>query len=133
MQPAMSFYGELPDSYTMIVNTLSPVIAKIREDAAGKLAAEVEPFDKAIEDRNNSIKALRDGSKDGKLSEENQKEVTRLESEIATQRADKEKAVAAFGATEPLVKQVIDLALLANGLLRGENLSQFINRSVQLL
>lgn len=137
MQPGMSFYGELPDSYNLIVNTESPVIKRIKESADGAILSSVEEHAKQIEEYNSQITALRDSVKDkgadAKLSEEDQGKLTNLEGQVTHQRKEQDKLIGNYATSQPLVKQVIDLALLANGLLKGEPLNAFIRRSVNLL
>lgn len=133
MQPGMSFYGELPDSYNLIVNVESPVIKRILGDAEASLMPKLSPIFDAIADNNAKAKALRDGAKDGKLSDDEQNQIKHFDEETTHQRAEEKKEASAYASGQPLVKQVIDLALLANGLLRGASLNDFIRRSVSLL
>ncbi len=133
MQPGMSFYGELPDSYNLIVNIEHPAIKRIKEAADNDVMPDIKPINAAIAENNDKIKALRDGAKDGKLSEDDENQVKHLEETVTHDRHQQSKAITDFAANQPLVKQVIDLALLANGLLRGEALNDFIKRSVALL
>ncbi|MCM1028091.1 MAG: molecular chaperone HtpG [Pseudoflavonifractor sp.] len=133
VQGGMAFYGELPDSFNMIVNTEAPAIKRIKDEADKELLPTVEPLHAEIDRLNGELKALRDSAADGKLSDEQQGQSTHLEQEIASRRAEIDKKAAEWTDSKPLVKQVIDLALLANGLLKGEALSQFVNRSVSLL
>ena len=133
MQPGMSFYGELPDSYNLIVNTESPVISKIKDEAMAALSATVAPFAAEITSGNDQISNLRKNAKDGKLSDDDQKKVTDLEAAVDKARKEQESAIADYARTQPIVKQVIDLALLGNGLLKGADLTEFIHRSVTLL
>lgn len=133
MQPGMSFYGELPDSYNLIVNTESPVISKIKDEAMAALSATVAPFAAEITSGNDQISELRKNAKDGKLSDDDQKKVTDLEAAVDKARKEQESAIADYARTQPIIKQVIDLALLGNGLLKGADLTEFIHRSVQLL
>lgn len=133
MQPGMSFYGELPDSYNLIVNTESPVISKIKDEAMAALSATVAPFAAEITSGNDQISNLRKNAKDGKLSDDDQKKVTDLEAAVDKARKEQESAIADYARTQPIIKQVIDLALLSNGLLKGADLTEFIHRSVQLL
>lgn len=137
MQPGMSFYSELPDSYNLIVNTEHPIIKKIKEGADSKVLDSMEEMAKSIEEKNSTIQALRDTVKDKgadvKLSDEDQGKVTNLENEVIHLRKEENRIVSDYAASQPLVKQVIDLALLANGLLKGEALNAFIRRSVNLL
>lgn len=133
MQPGMSFYGELPDSYNLIVNIEHPAIKRIKEAADNDVMPDIKPINAAIAENNDKIMALRDGAKDGKLSEDDENQVKHLEETVTHDRHQQSKAITDFAANQPLVKQVIDLALLANGLLRGEALNDFIKRSVALL
>ncbi|MCF0220391.1 MAG: molecular chaperone HtpG [Muribaculaceae bacterium] len=125
MQPGMSFYGELPDSYNLIVNTEAPVIKKIFADADAKLADKTKPLTEAITEADTKLRNL---AKDAPEADRKA-----LEETMAKNRAERSKAVEVFAAEESLIKQVIDLALLANGLLKGADLSAFIARSVSLL
>ncbi len=133
MQPGMSFYGELPDSYNLIVNTESPIIGKIKDEAMAALSATVAPFSAEITSGNDQISELRKNAKDGKLSDDDQKKVTELEASVDKARKEQESAIASYAQTQPVVKQVIDLALLGNGLLKGAELTEFIHRSITLL
>lgn len=133
MQPGMNFYGELPDSYNLIVNTESPIIGKIKDEAMAALSATVALFSAEITSGNDQISELRKNAKDGKLSDDDQKKVTELEASVDKARKDQESAIAAYAQTQPVVKQVIDLALLGNGLLKGAELTEFIHRSITLL
>ena len=133
MQPGMSFYGELPDSYNLIVNTENPIIGKIKDEAMAALSATVAPFAAEITSGNDQISELRKNANDGKLSDDDQKKVTELEATVDKARKEQESAIAAYAQTQPVVKQVIDLALLGNGLLKGADLTEFIHRSITLL
>ena len=132
LQPGMAFYGELPDSYNLVVNTEHPLVAGIRDKATEALEATVKPLADKIEADNTEISKLREAHKAGSDAESDQK-VKDLEKEVADSREQQEKAISDYAAGQPLVKQLIDLALLANGLLKGKDLSAFISRSVSLL
>ena len=132
LQPGMAFYGELPDSYNLVVNTEHPLVAGIRDKATEALEATVKPLADKIEADNAEISKLREAHKADSDAESDQK-VKDLEKEVADSREQQEKAISDYAAGQPLVKQLIDLALLANGLLKGKDLSAFISRSVSLL
>jgi molecular chaperone HtpG len=132
MQPGMNFYGELPDSYNLVVNTENPLVTKVRTDASSKLDETVKPLIKKIDDANAEISALRgDGKKE--IDAETQQKIKDLEKEVADTRSEQEIVISNYAKGNDLIKQLIDLALLGNGLLRGEDLSKFIARSVSLL
>ncbi|MDE6061785.1 MAG: molecular chaperone HtpG, partial [Duncaniella sp.] len=132
-QPGMSFYAELPDSYNLIVNTSQPVIVKILDEAEKALDDKLQPLNAAIDADNEKITVLRSEIKENKPTDEQQSEEKKLTESIEKARKEKEKIVSDYAAEQPVVKQAIDLALLANGLLRGRDLSEFIKRSVKML
>lgn len=133
MQPGMSFYGELPDSFNLIVNTDHPLIVKLRDEATKTLESTVAPIEEQIEAKNAEITSIRDNAKDGKLSDDDTKKSSQLEGEVNELRNQQDTAVSDYAKGQPLVKQLIDLALLGNGLLKGSGLSEYIRRSVSLL
>lgn len=133
MQPGMSFYGEMPDSYNLIINTESPVVKRIIADADTVLMPKLQPKFESIDDNNSKSQAIRDAAKDGKPSEEEQNQIKSNDEAVAHLRSEVKKDAEEYASSQPLVKQVIDLALLANNLLRGADLNAFIRRSVSLL
>ncbi|MBD5246321.1 MAG: molecular chaperone HtpG [Barnesiella sp.] len=133
MQPGMDIYGNLPDNYNLVVNTEHPLIIRLRDQSQDNLGDQVSPLEKKIDDSNSEITALRAAIKDGKPTAEQEKQQQELEADVANARADEEKIISDYAAKTPLVGQLIDLALLGNGLLKGEALSKFIRRSVDLL
>lgn len=133
MQPGMAFYGELPDSYTIVVNTEHPVVKEIAANADAALDATVKPLAEKIDSDNEAISAVRSAAGDQPLAPEAKTRIEDLEKAVGEARAEQYKAIDAYGATEPRISQLCDLALLANGLLKGRALSDFIARSVALL
>lgn len=132
LQPGMNFYGELPDSFNLVVNTDSPLVARVTEAADKSVAGEVQPLMDKVNADNAQITTLRGDGKTAPDTETQQK-ISDLEKAVADIRAEQEKLVKDFAQGQPLVKQMIDLALLGNGLLRGKNLNDFITRSISLL
>lgn len=128
MQPGMNFYGELPDSYNLIVNTEQPLVKRIKEAADEALEAKVLPMQTEIDSKNEEITRLRESKE-----ETDKTKSAELEKEVCAIRENMSKQISEYAATQPLVKQLIDLALLGNGLLKGAQLSDFIRRSVELL
>lgn len=133
LQPGMNFYGDLPDSYMLVVNTGHPLIVKMRDEASSALDSEVKPLADTVDKDNAEITSIRDAAKDAKLSAEDEQKVKDLEKAVADAREKQETIIRKYASGQPLVKQLIDLALLGNGLLKGEALSEFIRRSVSLL
>lgn len=132
-QPGMSFYAELPDSYNLIVNTSQPVVAKILDEAEKALSEKLAPLNSSIDADNEKITVLRSEIKDNNPTDEQKAEEKQLSDNVEKNRKEKEELIARYASEKPVVKQAIDLALLANGLLRGRDLNEFINRSVKML
>ncbi|MDE6164783.1 MAG: molecular chaperone HtpG, partial [Muribaculaceae bacterium] len=133
LQPGMNFYGEMPDSYNLVVNTENPLVKSIGKDALEALKATVEPLSNVIAVKNKEIADLRASGKDGKMSDEDRKKSEALEAEVDKARKDEEVAVKGYADGKEQIRQMIDLALLANGLLTGADLGKFISRSFSLL
>ena len=138
MQPGAGFYGSLPDSYSLIVNTLQPAVKDVIEKASENLKATVEPAFTEIESINKEVAELR-GQVDGK-KEMPEDEKKRIEGDIEAKekrasdlREINEKAIAEYAGGQPVVLQIIDLALLRANLLKGEDLKRFISRSISML
>lgn len=132
MQPGMAFYGELPDSYNLIVNTEHTLIKEIRDNAEKAIGEKIAPMSADIEKKNAEITAIRDAAKDGKMSDDDTKKTSDLEAEVNKLRAEETKTISDYAAGQEKVKQLIDLALLGNGLLKGQDLSSFIKRSINM-
>lgn len=130
MQPGGGFYGQLPDSYELIVNTAQPSVKKIVEAATQALQAEVEPLRTEIDNLNNEISEARKAATDKK---EETPDLSEKEKKVAELREKEAAIVKEYAAKQPEVKQIIDLALLQSHLLTGENLNAFIKRSIELL
>ncbi len=136
MQPGMSFYGNMPKSYTMVVNPEQKSVSEILKQGVSSLEAEVMPLSRDIEALNGEIAELRktlDEKKEESEKDSIRGEITKKESEVGAKRAEKERLIGEYAGTQPVVKQVIDLALLQSNLLKGEALSKFIARSISLL
>ena len=133
-QPGMSFYGEIPDSYNLMLNTNHRLVKQVVDDAMSALAEQLKPIDDDIAATNNVVNALRDLRKDNKeLPEDKKKELDDNEKRAHELRDKKNEHIGKYAAGQPRVKQLIDIALLGNGLLKGEALSDFLRRSVELL
>ncbi|MBR5532847.1 MAG: molecular chaperone HtpG [Bacteroidales bacterium] len=137
LQPGMmNFYGEMPDSYCMIINTENPVSKKVVEQIENGCKKEVMPIIDNIAKLNNEIETLK-ASHQGKKEEEipvaEKEDIKNKENEVSELRKKENEILVKYGSENNLVKQLIDLALLSNNMLKGEALSKFIKRSVDLL
>ena len=130
MQPGGGFYGELPDSYEIIVNTNQSSVKSIVENSTKALEDEVTPIRTEIDTLNNEMTEARKNASDKK---ETAPDLSEKEKKVSELR-DKETAlISDYAKTQPVVRQIIDLALLQSHLLSGEYLNEFIKRSVELL
>lgn len=132
LQPAMAFYGEMPDSYNLVVNVNNPVCERVAKQATGALESRLMPVLTKIDDDNRVLSQLKEKEKDAADAEHDQK-VRDLEKSIADSRETQNKLIADYAAKADVAKQLVDLALLQAGLLRGAELSRFISRSVSML
>ncbi|MBQ2838111.1 MAG: molecular chaperone HtpG [Muribaculaceae bacterium] len=132
-QPGMDFYGDMPNSYNLIINTEHPLISKIRDDAEVNVANKLTPITKVIDDNNSKIAQIREANKNKALNDEDNKTISSLEEATKALRDDETRILSEYASKQPLIKQLIDLALLGNGLLSGEELNSFIRRSISLL
>jgi len=133
-QSGMNFYGELPNAYNLTLNTNHPVVKKVIEAANSSLEGELKPVNEELKATNAVIKAIKSLDKDGKGVPEDKKADLKTNEDKATElRAKKDELISKYAAGNDTVKQLIDIALLGNGLLKGEALSNFLKRSVSLL
>jgi len=136
MQSGMSFYGDLPDSYNLVVNMGHPLIKRVIADKHGKLESELATSAKEISKfkaEKEALKKLKEGKKEEEVPQEEKDLLKETENKIAELEDQKRKKLEAFGASNDLAKQLVDLALLANNMLRGEALNNFVKRSVEIM
>lgn len=135
MQPGMNFYGQMPDMYSLVVNTEQPAVRKVVKEAAGALTGELTPLRSKVDELNEEITSLRTDLKEKKEEDkaEAEQKIAANEKEAGDLRKQQEDIIAAYAAKVPVVRQIIDLALLKGNMLKGEELSRFIARSVSLL
>jgi molecular chaperone HtpG len=132
----MSFYGELPDNYTLAVNTTHPLIEKLLREEEQACAEKVAPFEaeiKLVTERIEALKAGHKGKKDEEIPQGEKEEITALEKQQTEAKQQQKEVIAQFAASQPSVGQLIDLALLSTNLLKGEALSRFVKRSVEIM
>ena len=136
MNPGMSFYGAMGDHFSLVINTNHPVIDRILQAEKTQLAATLDPIREAIKAEENKKAEIKDLNKDKKSEEMPQVDKDRIEEcekEISALEDKRKKVLGDFAKEHKPVGQLIDLALLANGLLKGEALSRFVNRSIEII
>lgn len=133
LQPGMNFYGEMPDSYNLVVNTENPLVVNILAEADKALDETVKPLVEKIDADSASAAAIRKEADGKPLDAENEQKVKDFETSVHDARVEQDKAIDAYAKDAPEVAQLVDLALLANGLLKGADLTSFISRSLKLM
>jgi len=132
----MNFYGELPDSFNLVVNVNHPLVLKISEDLqtqeGGKLVENSTERDRLTEEIS-FMEKDHGKKKPEEISQFEKDDLEKLRKELDTIESARKEILESYGSNSKIVKQLIDLALLANNMLRGEDLSTFVKRSVELL
>lgn len=132
----MNFYAEMPDNYNFLVNANHPLIAKILQDVEEKLPDEVKQISTEIEQLEKTRQAIDERNKGKKYEEipqQDRDELQSIDKKIEDLEDRRTNILKELGRSHNLVKQVVDLALLANNMLKGEALSRFVRRSVELI
>lgn len=135
-QGGMSFYGDLPENLNLVVNLSHPLVKNILNERDEKLGSELEQINADINAKNAEIDVLEKQKKDKKDEEIPQADKERLDilnKEVSTLEESKRNKLTGFGKENKLAKQLVDLALLANGMLKGADLDKFVKRSVELI
>lgn len=136
IQSGMAFYGELPDSYNLIVNTDHPLSQKVIADTESACKSELTPILDELKTVNEEIERLQEAKKDKKDDEipvADKEALKHAEEKAKELRAKESGILKTYADRTPLVRQLVDLALLSNNMLKGEALSKFIKRSVEML
>ena len=136
IQPGMNMYGNMPDSYTLVVNVSHPLVKEVIEDKNSHLSAEFAPINqklKSLSEEIGALEKLKEGKKDDEIAQEEKDKLQQVTKETQDLELQKREKLTAFGAENQLAKQMVDLALLANNMLKGEALDQFVKRSIELI
>ena len=136
LQAGMSFYGEMPDSYGMVLNSDNELISRVLADTETACADQLKPIDselKGLEARKAVLEQQKAGKKDDEIPQDEKDDLKKTNDDIAAQKAARKKVLADYAASNDIVHQLIDLALLQNGMLRGEALDKFLARSISLI
>lgn len=136
MNPAAGFYGNMPDSLNLVVNASHPLIKSVIDAKAKNVGTKVEELNKQIKPVELKVDELKKASKDKKAEEIPQADkdfLAETEKQLSSLKDEKISLLKFYGKDDKLVKQLIDLALLANNMLKGEDLSRFVKRSVDMI
>jgi molecular chaperone HtpG len=136
MQAGMSFYGEMPDSYNLVVNLSHPLVKKVLEEKETKLKSNLTKFRVELTKLNEqkaSLEKLKEGKKEEEIPQEEKELLNETKDGIAKLETRKREKLESFGSANPLANQLVDLAFLANNMLKGEALANFVKRSIELI
>ncbi len=130
------FYGQMPDNFTIAVNGNHPIVIDILEDVergyGDKLKSITKKIDAAVAEEGR-FEELVKGKKEEELSQEELSTREELSKKVVMLRDERNERLRTLGGENRLVKQIIDLALLTNGMLKGKNLTDFVQRSISLI
>ena len=135
-QAGMAFYAQMPDAFNLVLNSDHPLIKQVLEDGKTACATELQPVEselKGLEARLAALHQSQNGKKQEEISQEEKDDVKNTESALEEQRTKKNNIIATYAAGNKVVHQLIDLALLQNGMLKGAALESFLKRSVDLI
>lgn len=133
---SMGFYGELPDSYNLVVNSNHAIIEQIAKATDEAVKDKIKPIETEISKINTDIQALetlKKDKKDEEIPQEEKDQMEDLNKKKDEQNKKKEEVLSNYGKENKLIKQLVDLALLSNNMLKGEALDSFVKRSVELI
>jgi Molecular chaperone, HSP90 family len=135
-QPGMNFYGQMPDSFNIVLNSDHPLVKKVLEESEAATAEALKPIEselKGQEARLAAIRAAQDKKKYDEITQEEKDQKAEAEKAVQEQKDKKTAVIADYAKGNSIVHQLIDLALLQNGMLKGEALDKFLKRSVDLI
>src|SRR3989339_88059 len=132
----MNFYGELPDSYNLVVNTSHPLVKKVLAQEQKKLGNDIKSIREAklpLNDEKTLLEKEKSGKKDDEVPQATKDKLEELNKQLTDLSNQENQKLEAFGKESKLAKQLVDLALLANNMLKGEDLNRFVTRSIELI
>ncbi|WP_417127728.1 molecular chaperone HtpG [Phocaeicola sp.] len=136
IQPGMSFYGEMPDMFNLVLNSDHRLIKQVLSDAETACAEKLVPVESEIAMltlRRNELQKAQEGKKEEEIPTAEKDELNDVEKKIEAQKTEKENILNGYAAGNKVVHQLIDLALLQNNMLKGEALTNFVKRSVEMI
>ena len=135
-QQGMGFYGQMPDAYNLVLNSDHRLIKEVLNDAQAQLAEQLKPIEGEIKGQEARLAALNqqtEKKKPEEITQEEKDDKANTQKAIDEQKAKKQQLISDYAAKNDVVHQLIDLALLQNGMLKGEALDKFLQRSVELI
>ena len=135
-QQGMNFYGQMPNSMNIVLNSDHPLVKRVLDDATAATAEALKPIESELKGQEARLAAIRqqqDKKKYNELTQEDKDQKAEAEKAVQEQKDKKQQVIGDYAKTNDVVHQLIDLALLQNGMLKGEALDKFLKRSVELI
>ncbi len=135
-QSGMNFYGQMPDSFNLVLNSDHRLVKSVLDNAKKELEEQLKPIESELKGQEARLAALNqqtEKKKPEEITQEEKDDKANTQKAIDDQKQKKEAVLSGFAAKTPIVHQLIDLALLQNGMLKGEALDKFLKRSVELM
>lgn len=136
LQPGMSFYGDMPDMYTLVLNTDAPLIKQVLEDSEAATKEQLSPVEaeiRGLSARQAVLRQEQEKKKPEEVTQEEKDDLKKCGEDIQAENKKKNDILKEYANGNERVHQLIDLALLQNGMLRGEALTKFVKRSVSMI
>lgn len=136
LQAGMSFYGEMPSMMSVVLNADHRLVKRVLDDMKAHTSDALVPIEaelKGLHARHAALEQAQQKKKSDEITQEDRDNLSQCNKDIAAQEEKKTKILSDYGAGQAVVHQLIDIALLQNGLLKGKALDQFLKRSVELI
>ena len=136
IQAGMSFYGEMPDMFNLVLNSDHKLVKEVLADEEKECSAAIAPIQTELEDvtkRRDALKKKQEGKKDEDIPTAEKDELNDLDKKWDELKQQKDSIFAGYAGKNKVVRQLIDLALLQNNMLKGEALNNFVKRSIELI
>lgn len=136
LQSGMSFYGEMPSMMSVVLNADHRLVKRVLDDMKAHTSDALVPIEaelKGLHARHAALEQAQQKKKSDEITQEDRDNLSQCNKDIAAEEEKKTKVLSDYGAGQAVVHQLIDIALLQNGLLKGRALDQFLKRSVELI
>lgn len=136
IQAGMSFYGEMPDMYNLVLNADHKLVKQVLADADNSCKAALEPIESEMATLNNrrgELQKAQEGKKPEDIPQAEKDELSDIDKKISDETTKKQAVLGEYASGNKIIRQLIDLALLQNNMLKGEALTNFVKRSIELI
>lgn len=136
LQPGMSFYGEMPDMFNLVVNADHKLVKQVMDEEDKECSSAIQPVQSeidALNARHAELKKLHEGKKDEEIPVAEKDELADIDKKTTDLKAKKDSLLSDYAGKNKIIRQLIDLALLQNNMLKGEALNNFVKRSIELI